>query len=225
MGPAHSGDQRGEYRPAGDPEDVGQALLLVGDLQAGVLEYVPDPLPVAGALLDQVRAQPGEVAQLPHRCGRDEAGVQHPAFGEFGQPDRVELVGLGPARNVLHVPRVDRPHGQAAVLEQVEPRLPEHPGGLHHHQFHALAHQVIAQGEDLPGARPHRPGLLHPVIRVLRPGQAGAHHPGGLGHVDRRDPRQIPVLGPGQLDHVSMLIHRDSSRSGSPAAKARGHRP
>ena len=190
-GVAFPGDQGVQDRPAGDAEQVGDALVLVGDLQAGVLQDFADALAVGGAVLGQGAAHPGQVPQLAHRRRGHEGRAQHPALGQFGQPDRIELVGLGPARHVLHVPGVHQPHPQPAVLQQVEERPPVVPGGLHHHQFHALAHQVVAQGDDVLRGRRHRPGPLHPPARI-RPGRPpGAHHRRGLGDIDRRNPGHV----------------------------------
>jgi hypothetical protein len=72
------------------------------------------PLHVPAALAGQVGPQPGVVPQ-PADLGRwDERGPQHAPLVELGQPHRIQLVGLGAARQVLDVAGVDQPHHQAA---------------------------------------------------------------------------------------------------------------
>jgi hypothetical protein len=59
------------------------------------------PLHVPGAFLGQVGPQPGVVAHLADLSGWDERGAQHASLVELGQPHRIELVGLGAARDLL----------------------------------------------------------------------------------------------------------------------------
>jgi hypothetical protein len=60
--------------------------------QRDVFEQLLDALLVPGAVPDEVDPQPGVVAQLADLDRRDEAGSQHAALVELGQPHRVELV-------------------------------------------------------------------------------------------------------------------------------------
>ena len=69
-------------------------------------------LHVPGALPGQVGPQPGVVPQLADLGGWDKRGPQHPPLVELGQPDRIQLVGLGAARQVLDIAGVDQPHLQ-----------------------------------------------------------------------------------------------------------------
>jgi hypothetical protein len=114
------GDQGGQHVPARDPEDVGDHA---GELHLGVFQQFLGALLLPGALLGQGAAVAGQVPQLPLGPGGDEAGPQHAALGELAQPDRIQLVGLGPAGDVLDVAGVDHP-ALDVVFEQVERRLP-----------------------------------------------------------------------------------------------------
>jgi hypothetical protein len=59
------------------------------------------PLHVPGTFLGQVGPQPGVVAELADLGGWDERGAQHAPLVELGQPHRIQLVGLGAARDLL----------------------------------------------------------------------------------------------------------------------------
>jgi len=61
-----------------------------------------------------LKAEPGVVAQLADLLGRDEARPQHAMFGQVGEPDRIDLVGLRPARYRCH-----RPDDRQLVAEDV----------------------------------------------------------------------------------------------------------
>ena len=136
LGVALPGDQRLDHGPTGDAHDVGRHG---GELDQGVLEQLLHPLLVPGAFLGQVGPQAGVVAQLADLGGWDERGAQHAPLVELGQPHRVQLVGLGAARDLLDVAGVDQPHRQPRGLQQVDERPPVVRGGLHHHPFDALA--------------------------------------------------------------------------------------
>ncbi len=152
-----------------------------------VLQHLLDALPVTAAFADEDRAEPGQVAQFPDRSGRHEGRPEHTPLGELAQPHRVELVGLGTARDVLDVASVGQPALQAAGFEEVEPRLPVAARRLHDHPGNALAEQVIAQFQNGVRGRAHVPHplgatSLDPFVRQTR-----AQHPGRLGHIDRGD--------------------------------------
>jgi hypothetical protein len=67
------------------------------------------PLLLGGAHPDQVDAVAGQVPQPTDRRWRHETGPQHAPLGELGQPHRIQPVGLGPPRQVLHLAGVDQP--------------------------------------------------------------------------------------------------------------------
>ena len=106
VGVALPGDQGLEHGPAGDAEDVGDHG---GQLDLGVFEEFLGALLFPGPLLGQGAPVAGQVAQFALRAGRDERGPEHAALGELGQPDCVQLVGFGPAGDVLDVAGVDQP--------------------------------------------------------------------------------------------------------------------
>jgi hypothetical protein len=88
--PVHAGDDRVQL-DLGIFEGLLQALLL------------PGLLPHQGAPVT------GQIPQLPDRLGVDQAGCAHAPLHHFGQPHRVQPVGLGPAGQVLDVAGVDHP--------------------------------------------------------------------------------------------------------------------
>jgi hypothetical protein len=61
----------------------------------------------------------------------------------LAQPHRVQLVGLGPARQVLDVTGVDQPHHQPPRLQQVHERPPIVGGGLDHDPLDPLPGQLL----------------------------------------------------------------------------------
>src|SRR6266550_5014850 len=133
---AFSADQRLDHRPAGDPEDVGGHGR---QLDQGVFEQLLHPLPDPGPVGGNVDTEPGVVTQVADLGRGYERGPQHAPFGELGQPYRVELVGLGPARYLLDLVGVDQPHVQASRLQQVVERPPDYRCGLQHDPLDALA--------------------------------------------------------------------------------------
>jgi len=83
---------------------------------------------------------------------------------------------------------------------------------------------VITQLDQRGGSRRDRPDRGHPPVRDRLVRHPQAHHPAGLGHVDRRDPRHdLVVLVDPYLDR---LLHRLVLLSGvaSPDGAARGDR-
>jgi hypothetical protein len=104
LGVALPGDQSGEHVPAGDAEDVGDDR---GQLDARVFKQLFGPLLFGGPGGHQVSAVAGQIPQPADRRWRHEAGAQHLPLGDLAQPDRIELVGLRPAGQVLDVLGVD----------------------------------------------------------------------------------------------------------------------
>jgi hypothetical protein len=146
------------------------------------------PLLVAGAVGGQVGTQPGVVPQPADLGGRDERGPQHAPLVQLAQPHRIQLVGLGPPRQVLDVTGVDQPHHQPPRLQHIDERPPIVGGGLHHHPLDPLAGQLLGQLQDRVGSRGDLPD---PGDAPARPGgmrHPGTDHPRRLGDIDRGDP-------------------------------------
>ena len=135
------GDQRVQHVPAGLAEDVADHAR---QLDLGVFQQLFGALLFPGPLLDQGPPVAAQVPQLPLPRRRDERRAQHPPLGQLGQPDRIQLVRLGPARHVPDVAGIDHP-ALDGVFEQVKRRLPVRGGGLHHAQGHPLADQPVPQ--------------------------------------------------------------------------------
>jgi hypothetical protein len=170
------------------PETPKLSVATVDSLIRASSSSLLQPLLVAGAVGGQVGTQPGVLPQPADLGGWDERGPQHAPLVQLGQPHRIQLVGLGPARQVLDVVGVDQPHHQAPRLQQVDERPPIVGGGLHHDPLDPLADQVVGQLQDRGGGRgdlPDRSGALAPLGGMRHP---GTDHPRRLGDVDRGDP-------------------------------------
>jgi hypothetical protein len=87
-----AGDQRGQHRPARDPEDVAGHHR---QFDLGVLQQLLHPLLLGGLGGDQVGAVAGQVPQPPDGRWRHKAWPQHLPLGDLAQPHRVQPVGLG----------------------------------------------------------------------------------------------------------------------------------
>jgi hypothetical protein len=85
------------------PETPKMSVATVPSLIRASSSSLLQPLLVPGAVGGQVGAQPGVVPQPADLDGWDERGSQHAPLVEPGQPHRIQLVGLGPARQVLDV--------------------------------------------------------------------------------------------------------------------------
>ena len=121
LGVALPADQRGHHLPPGHTEDVAGHRR---QLDLGVLEQLLHPLLLRGTGLHQIDPVSGEVTQPADLGWRHETGADHLPFGDLGKPHRVELVGFGPAWQVLDVLGVDQPRVEPLRLQQVEHRLP-----------------------------------------------------------------------------------------------------
>ena len=141
-----------------------------------------------GALLDQDSAQPGVVPQPADLCGWDEQAPQHPPLVELGQPDGIQLVGLGAARHLFDLVGIDQPPAQPPRLQQIQERPPGVGGGLDHHPLDPLIGQLVGQLKDLVGGRAHLPDPGDALARLGLVRHPGADHPRRLGHIDRGDP-------------------------------------
>ena len=172
------------------------------------------PLLVAGAVAGQVGAEPGVVPQPADLGGWDERGPHHAPLVQLGQPDRIQLVGLGTAWQVLDVVGVDQPHDQSPRLQQVDERAPVVGGGLDHDPLDALAGQLLGQLQDRGGGRGNLPDRGDAPARVGGMRHAGADHAGRLGDVDRGDPLQ-DLLVLVDLDLLAWWHRPSSSYHGS----------
>jgi hypothetical protein len=146
------------------------------------------PLLVAGAIAGQVGAQPGVVPQPADLGGRDERGSQHAPLVQLAQPHRIQLVGLGAARQVLDVVGVDQPDHQPPRLQHIDERPPVVGGGLHHDPLDPLTDQVVGQLQDRGGGRRNLPDRGDAPARLGGMRHAGADHAGRLGDVNGGDP-------------------------------------
>ncbi len=90
------------------------SLITADNLIWASSEELLGTLLFPGAFLGQGAPVAGQVPQLALRPRRDEAGPQHAALGELGQPDRVQLVGLGTAGDALDIAGVDHLAGSSS---------------------------------------------------------------------------------------------------------------
>jgi hypothetical protein len=165
-----------------------------------------DALLFGGAHADQVGAVAGQVPQPPDHRWRHEAGAQHLPLGDLGEPHRIELVGLGPARQVLDVTRVDQPDLEPGCFQQVERRLPVIAGGLHHYPRHAQLAQPVRQHQQRPGHRGVGAHLLQPPAWDVGAWHPHAAHQLGLADIQRGGPPDDLLGVVGFLQHPASLI-------------------
>jgi hypothetical protein len=123
---------------------------------------------LAGAPLKQRLAVAGQLAQLPDRPGRHEAGADQAVLDRLGDPGRIGHIRLMPE----HVPEmlgVQQP-ALDVVFQQVVDRLPAHPGGLHPHHLDLVAGQPVPQQHQPGGGGPNRAGLaVPPAVPIGNP--------------------------------------------------------
>jgi hypothetical protein len=199
---ALAGDQRGQHRPAGDPEDV------AGDhrqLDLGVLQQLLDPLLLRGAHAHQVGAVAGHIPQPADRRWWHEAGPQHLPLGHLAQPYRIQLVGLGPPGQVLDVAGIHQPDLQPVRLQQIEHRLPVVAGGLQHHPGHPQPGQPVGQLQQRAGHRRVGGDLLQPPSPLALAGHPHTAGQLGLADIQRGDPRDELLGVVGLLQHPASL--------------------
>jgi hypothetical protein len=197
------------------PETPKTSLATTDSLIWASREQLLDPLLLGGADRDQVGAVAGQVPQPPDRRRRHEAWPQHLPLGDLAQPHRIELVGLGPARQVLDVPRVDQPHLKPLGLQQVKRRLPVVAGGLHHHPRHAEGAQPVGQHQQRAGHGGVGAHLLQPPARGVGAWHPHAAHQLRLADVQRRDPLDELLGLLGLLQHLASLL-ADGQQYGCP---------
>jgi len=215
-----AGDEGFDHRSGRHPQQVRRHRR---QLDQGVLEQLLEALLVSGPLLDELGPQPGVVPQHPDLPGRNEARAEHAPLAEFGQPHRVELVGLGAASHLFDVTGVDQPHRQARGLQQVEERPPIVRRRLQHHPFHPERDQFRTQGQDRVRGRLHLP---HPrgaaaLDRRMRP--PDTDHARRLGHIDGggdgKDPFGLVFV---DLDDVAVRLQEHLQGSADVAASEPG---
>jgi hypothetical protein len=163
------------------------------------------PLLLRGADRDQVNAVAGQVPQAADRRRWHKAGPQHLPLGDLAEPDRVQPVGLGPARQVLDVTRVDQPDLEPGRFQQVEHRLPVVAGGLHHHPGHPKLAQPVGQDQQRAGHRRVGLDLLQPPGLLALAGHPDAADQLGLADIQRRDPVDEFLAVVRLFEHPSLL--------------------
>jgi hypothetical protein len=154
-----AGDQRLEHPPAGGTEHPAGDR---GELDAGVLEHLVQPLHLADTVVDLRLAVASQIAQLADRARRHEARPHEPVFEQLADPLGIGDIGLA-AGNVAQMLGVQKPT-LAVLLEQVEDRLPVGAGRLHPDQTHPIARQPIEQPEQ-----PGRGGRETPHLLLAPP--------------------------------------------------------
>jgi hypothetical protein len=107
--------------------------------------------PVGGLdpIANETLAVSGEIPQLPNRGGRNETRANQSVREQVGQPLAVLDVGL-PARHRLDVMGIGEDHTETA-LEEIEDRLPVHPGRFHGDKRAPRGGQPGVQSKDLGG--------------------------------------------------------------------------
>ena len=155
-----AGDQRLQDGPGGDAPHVGHHG---GQLHVGVLEHHLQPVGDASALLDQMGAIAGQVAELALLGRRDEAAPQQPVPEQVRDPLGVPHVRL-PARDGLDVVGVGHQDGQVA-FQQVVDRAPVRARALHGDMGASHLREPVQQRQQLVRHRAERPRhLLHAAI-------------------------------------------------------------
>ena len=144
------------------PVHLAQRLLHALDVRGGALHQ--------GLAVAQIGAPRGDGG------GRPDAAPQQAHAVQLLQPLAVQDIALA-GRDVLHVPRVDEHHGEAAGREDLVQRDPVDPGGFHRH------------GGDAAGLEP-----VGEAVEVRGEGRERAHR------------GRIPVGGDGHVMHLGPAI-------------------
>ena len=99
-------------------------------------------------------------AHHAHLAVRAPRRAQQPQAHELLQPLAVLHVALAPG-HVLHLPRIDQPDLQAALLQHLVHRDPVHARRLQRHRVHAARDQPVGQRVQVVG---HRAELAHRLL-------------------------------------------------------------
>ncbi len=125
---------------------------------------------MAGALLDEELAVPGEIAQFTNRGGWHKAGTDEAVLEELGDPDGVVDVGL--AAGDLGDLRGVGQDTSARLLQDVEHRPPGDPGALHGHVADASTRSIVTPPVE-SGASARRSVRVTILLGGLRGTKAG----------------------------------------------------
>jgi hypothetical protein len=191
-----------------------------GSFDLSVLQKFLHPVLLRAPHSGQVDPVPGHIPQPAYLRRWHETRADHLPLRDLAQPDAVELVCLGPARQVLHIPGVDQPGLKPVRLQHVEHRFPVIAGGLHHDPRHPQAAQPVRHRQQRPGHRRIGIHLLQPPARpvLVRHPHTARHF--GLADIQRRDPRDDLLSFLRLLQHPTPLTLPDGQQ---PAAR-RNHK-
>ena len=131
-----AGDQCFDHRATGLGQDLRRDR---GQLDAGVLKDLLEPLDLGDPGVDLGLAVAGQLTKLSDRQRRHEARPDHPVGRDVGQPLGIGEIGLA-SGDFLDVPRVAQPDGESP-LQRVEHGLPIDAGGLHRDELHVTVRQ------------------------------------------------------------------------------------
>ena len=169
---AFAGDESGEHGPAGHAEHVGGDRV---QLDARVLQGLLDPLALrwcgpARAACDSGsgRAAPGSPP------GARSCPVATPCSSSSASHSASSTSLLRPGR-ILTCWAFTSFSSKARSSSDVPDRLPERPGGLHHHVGDALGGEPVRHLLQLTGERSERPGRLS-ASPLSRPRRTDARH-------------------------------------------------
>jgi hypothetical protein len=172
----------------------GQPRYHGGQLDQGAFRQFLQPLPLAGAVADQLQPGAGQVAQRADLRRRHEAGPQQAHLGQPGDLLRVQPVGLGPPGQLPGVRGAGQLHGQPGGLQQVIPDPPVIGRCLHDRQLNPVGQQPPGQREDLARRRGDLFQPRRPAAAVAGWGQPGAHVRLRLRDIDPRHPLMAELV-------------------------------
>jgi len=178
----------------------GQRVHHGRQLDQGSFQQLLQPLPLPGAVADQLQPAAGQVPQRPDLRRRHERRPQQPHLGQPGDPLRVQPVGLRPPGQLPGMAGVHQLYPQPGPLQQVKPDPPVIAGRLHDGQLHTIREQPAGQRQDLPRRRGN---LLHP--RRPPPARTGRRQPDA--HVRLRL-RDIDPRHPLMPELVVLILHQ-----------------
>ena len=151
-------------------------------LDAGVLQHLGQPLPLAGALPGELLAVPGPLPQRRDLRVRDEAGPQQPVLMQLGDPLAVRDIAFA-AWDVAHVRRVAHAHLDPGLGHRVVDRPPVHSRAFQRRVGHAQLRQPACHLLQRPPERLEPPHGQRALTRPLT-GQPDRHPDHLLVHID-----------------------------------------